>query len=97
MMVRYRAVEPACLVCRFYGASFAVKVLLEWLTPRYRALRVLCSTLTAPAAPRSCFYEARSVSAKPDRDGVSGASALVPLLTGGTGFAPLALSVFPAG
>ena len=92
-MVRYRAVEPACLVCRLYGASFAVKVLLEWLTPRYRALRVLCSTLTAPAAPRTCFYEARSVSAMPDRDWESGAWAFVRPFTDGTGFAYLALWV----
>ncbi len=68
VMLCYRAVEPACLVPRWYGAAFAVKVLLEWLTPRYRALRVLCSTLTAPAAPKTGTYETRSVSAMPDRD-----------------------------
>jgi hypothetical protein len=67
LIVRYRAVEPACLVPQLYGAAFAVKVLLEWLTPRYRALRVLCSTLTAPAAPKTGTYEARSVSAMPER------------------------------
>jgi hypothetical protein len=72
-MVRYCAVEPACLVPRWYGAAFAVKVLLEWLTPRYRALRVLRSTLTAPAAPKTGTYEARSVSAMPERIGVFGA------------------------
>lgn len=76
VILRYRAVEPACLVPRLYGAAFAVKVLLEWLTPRYRALRVLRSTLTAPAAPKTGTYEARSVTAMPDKDWVSGACGL---------------------
>src|SRR5581483_3514101 len=76
LIVRYRAVEPACLVPQLYGAAFAVKVLLEWLTPRYRALRVLCSTLTAPAAPKTGTYEARSVSAMPERIWVFGAGRL---------------------
>ena len=92
--LRYRAVEPACLVPQLYGASFAVKVLLEWLTPRYRALRVLRSTLTAPAAPKTGTYEARSVSAMPDKDWVSGACCLRALLTASTAFASLTCWVF---
>lgn len=87
LIVRYRAVEPACLVPQLYGAAFAVKVLLEWLTPRYRALRVLRSTLTAPAAPKTGTYEARSVSAMPDKDLVSGACCLRVSVTVATVFA----------
>ncbi len=97
LIVRYRAVEPACLVPQLYGAAFAVKVLLEWLTPRYRALRVLRSTLTAPAAPKTGTYEARSVSAMPDKDLVSGACCLPACFILATLFSSLAFWVRSGG